>query len=222
MSITPKNWATFQHYKDRSPAWIKLHRGLLDDFTFSRLPVASRALAPLLWLLASEYEGGQITASTDELAFRFRMSENELRTALTPLINSGFFSASEPLAECKQDACLEKRERREREDIRSVAKATRPNPEFEDFKKKFPRRSGSNPWKPALLLFEKAVRAGTPAETINRGAEAYGTECQRNGIINTEKVAQAQTWLRQERYSDYVQPNGAVVTPLFNVRAHLV
>src|SRR3546814_8895763 len=45
------------------------------------------ALAPLLWLLASEYEGGEITASTEELAFRLRMSENELRTALTPLID---------------------------------------------------------------------------------------------------------------------------------------
>jgi len=24
-----KNWGKFQHYKDRNPPWIKLHRGLL-------------------------------------------------------------------------------------------------------------------------------------------------------------------------------------------------
>lgn len=108
MIITPKNWDSFQHYKNRAPAWIKLHRGLLDDFAFSRLPVASRALAPILWLLASEYDDGAIDAPLEELAFRFRMSDADLRTALTPLIDSGFFLASETLAECKQPACLEK------------------------------------------------------------------------------------------------------------------
>jgi hypothetical protein len=117
--ITPKNWGEFQHYKDRAPAWIKLHRKLLDDYAFSRLPVASRALAPLLWLLASEYEGGQITATNEELAFRFRMTEKELVNALQPLIDNGFFqSDSAPLADRKRDASLEKRERRDREEKR--------------------------------------------------------------------------------------------------------
>jgi hypothetical protein len=110
MNLTPKNWASFQHYTDRSPAWIKLHRRLLDDFAFSRLPVASRALAPLLWLLASEYEGGKITCSLDELAFRLRMTPGEVAEALNPLLEGGFFqSDSIPLAERKQEASLEKR-----------------------------------------------------------------------------------------------------------------
>jgi hypothetical protein len=63
LRLTPKNWKSFQHYKDRAPPWIKLHKTLLDDFKFSRLPLASRALAPCIWLLASEYEGGEINAS---------------------------------------------------------------------------------------------------------------------------------------------------------------
>ena len=109
MSITPKNWKSFQHYKDRSPAWIKLHKGLMTDFAFNRLPLASRALAPMLWLLASEYEGGEITASQDEIAFRLHVSLPELNEAISPLIDSGFFLASEPLAECKQASIPEKR-----------------------------------------------------------------------------------------------------------------
>ena len=113
--LTPKNWKSFQHYTDRKPAWIKLHRAILDDFDFARLPVASRALAPLLWLLASEYEDGNITASAEEIAFRFRMSHDDLIIALSPLIESKFFDASEMLAECKQSACLEREG--EREDI---------------------------------------------------------------------------------------------------------
>ncbi len=112
MSITPKNWDEFQHYKDRSPIWIKLHRKLLDNYDFHRLPVASKALAPLLWLLASEYEAGKITATNDEIAFRFRMPPEELGEALNPLIASEFFeSDSKPLARRKRVAMPEKRER---------------------------------------------------------------------------------------------------------------
>jgi hypothetical protein len=133
MSLTPKNWDTFQHYKDRAPAWIKLHRGLLDDYEFSRLPLASRALAPLLWLLASEYEAGAITASQPRWPFAFGRPRKELVVALKPLTDQGFFVvASITLADCKQDAIPEKeRELEEQvekeEDIRAVAKATRPS-----------------------------------------------------------------------------------------------
>jgi hypothetical protein len=127
MSLTPKNWASFQHYKDRSPAWIKLHRGLLDDFAFSRLHVASRALAPLLWLLASEYEGGKITAPLDELAFRLHMSDEELRAALKPLIDGGFFiDDSNMLAECKQEAIPE-RERENKKETQDKTEEREPS-----------------------------------------------------------------------------------------------
>jgi hypothetical protein len=121
MILTPKNWKDFQHYKDRAPAWIKLHRQLLDNYDFFCLPVASRALAPCLWLLASEYEDGKINASLDELAFRLRMTRGEFADALSPLVEKGFFDASEPLAECKQHASLEKeREIEEEKEERSA------------------------------------------------------------------------------------------------------
>lgn len=106
-----KNWPSFQHYRGRRPPWIKLHRGLLDDFDFQRLPVASRALAPMLWLLASESEDGSLPASTSELAFRLRMSEQELGEAIKPLIDGGFLEgysdASGALAGRKQNGVSE-------------------------------------------------------------------------------------------------------------------
>lgn len=111
MRITPKNWGDFQHYKDRDPPWIKLHKKLLDDFEFQGLPVASRALAPMLWLLASEDKDGVINANEAKLAFRFRMSVGELTDALMPLIQSKFFSVerddSEVIAPRKHDAMPE-------------------------------------------------------------------------------------------------------------------
>src|SRR5690348_175256 len=133
MSLTPKNWKSFQHYKDRAPSWIKLHKGLLDDFAFSRLPVASRALAPLLWLLASEYDNGEIPCSFEEIAYRLRMPEKEFMEALKPLIDAKFFStASDVLAGPEQDASLEKdtnteEEEEEETESRSVAVAPRPS-----------------------------------------------------------------------------------------------
>jgi hypothetical protein len=86
VKIQPKDWAEFQHYKDRNPTWIKLHRTLLDNFEFHRLPLASRALAPMLWLLASEDKEGVIDADPESLAFRLRCSIKEVETALSPLI----------------------------------------------------------------------------------------------------------------------------------------
>jgi hypothetical protein len=113
MRIRVKDWNKFQHYKDRNPLWIKLHKKVLDDFDFQRLPLASRALAPMLWLLASEYEGGVIEASLDEIAFRMRTTVEDLNTGLKPLLSSKFFDtyedASNLIADVKHDAIPEKR-----------------------------------------------------------------------------------------------------------------
>lgn len=108
IKIAPKNWKKFQHYTGRTPPWIKLHRNLLDDYQFHCLPVASKALAPGLWLLASEYENGLIDATEQEIAFRLRVSISDLRSAIKSLIDNGFFvDASGTLAGCYQHATLE-------------------------------------------------------------------------------------------------------------------
>jgi hypothetical protein len=108
MRISVKNWKDFQHYKDRSPPWIKLHKGLLDNFEYQRLPIASRALAPMLWLLASESDDGSIDADYAKLAFRLRTTEKDVEDGLKPLIENGFFVCdSGALAACEQSACLE-------------------------------------------------------------------------------------------------------------------
>lgn len=111
MLIVPNNWSELQHYKDRSPPWIKLHKKLLDNYEFQSLPVASRALAPMLWLLASEHEKGYIDAAPEKLAFRLRMTETAARDALKPLMDKAFFAvvhdASKPLAEVVRAAMPE-------------------------------------------------------------------------------------------------------------------
>ena len=108
MMIVPKNWGTFQHYNKRNPPWIKLHRALLDDYEFSQLPVESRALAPMLWLLASESKDGVINMTIEALVFRLRVDALYLVNSLEPLITKGFFlDASAMLASRLQHATPE-------------------------------------------------------------------------------------------------------------------
>ena len=104
-------WSGFQHYLKRRPPWIKLHRTLLDNPEFMRLPVASKALAPLVWLLASESANAGELPPISDISWRLRMQESEVIAALIPLVSGGFIEdASNTLAACLQDA-LPERER---------------------------------------------------------------------------------------------------------------
>lgn len=224
--------------------WFRFYGEVINDPKVQKLtPTMFKHWVNVL-CLASMHDG--VIPLPCDVAFATRISEGRAAEMLDELLALNLLDADDEgtltphnwsARQYKSDTSTErvKKHRRnvsvtppeteadtEQKDIRSVAKATRPNLDFENFKKCFPRRRGSNPWKPALLLFEKAVRAGTPAEMISRAAAAYGAECQRNGIVDTEKIAQAQTWLRQERYSDYVQANGADVVPIFDVRRHMI
>ncbi len=126
MILRAKKWEEFQHYQDRDPPWIKLHKRMLDDRVFHRLPDASRALAPMVWLLCSESSDGSIKDAVAEISFRLRMTEKKAEEALNPLIEAGFFiveqAASDALADRKPTACLDKR-REEEEEKREIAGA---------------------------------------------------------------------------------------------------
>lgn len=157
MLIIPNNWADLQHYKDRSPPWIKLHKKLLDNYEFQCLPVASRALAPMLWLLASEHDKGEIDADPKKLAFRLRMTEQEAIEALQPLIDNEFFSeckraASKAIAKLRAVARPEAEADKERETDSSSAAKLPPCPHrelIEVFGKQLPMLSQPKPelWK---------------------------------------------------------------------------
>jgi hypothetical protein len=184
--IIPKNWASFQHYKDRSPAWIKLHRSLLDDYEFARLPVDSRALAPMLWLLAAENENGAIDASLDKLCFRLRQNGKEIAEALHPLIETGFFVvaecyeqpehvASTMLQTPAQSAPLEEERREEiqeeTEERRGAADAAPPKRQVKERKK--PETKLPADWKPSPALRQSCLSLGLSDREIDREAMKF-------------------------------------------------
>lgn len=213
MILTPKNWQSFQHYKERAPSWIKLHKGLLSDFEYIHLPLASRALAPLLWLLASEYKDGQIDASMEKIAFRVHVSVEELRSALSPLIDSGFFSASDMLAEPEQVAIPRREEKRREETEKTiVAKAPMGNSDFEELKRVYPKRSGNYGWKAAEKKFNALVKTGVdPQSMISAAAKLCDTLRSR---IGTEFIPMPASWLNSEDFTEMAAEALAVAVPL--------
>lgn len=205
MELKPKAWTTFQHYSGRRPPWIKLHRKLLDDYAYACLPLASKALAPLLWLLASEYEKGTIVASEEELAFRLHISRRDFEAAIKPLIEQGFFEcASVMLASCKQSAIPEEEGEIQVETEIDRGTVKRKIAEgFEAFWIAYPKRKGSNPKAPAFEKYKLAVKAGADPTAIVAAVTRCANELREANQIGTPYVPQAVTWLSQQRWTDY-------------------
>jgi hypothetical protein len=97
-------------------------------------------------------------------------------------------------------------------DSRAVANATRTECEqlFDEFWRKKPDRKGANPKTLALKRFLTAVATGRKydidretAAAIIAGAERWCVAERENAKIGTEFVAQAATWLSQQRWKDY-------------------
>jgi hypothetical protein len=65
----------------------------------------------MLWLLASESDDGCLDVGLEELSFRLRQPESEIKAGLQPLIDAGFLEfvdiASAALATCLQSATPE-------------------------------------------------------------------------------------------------------------------
>lgn len=85
---------------------------------------------------------------------------------------------------------------------RAIAAATRPS-RFDEFWKTYPRRDGANPRVPARKKFESLVRSGTDPDEIIAAAGRYAGEIRGKGQERTSFVAQAMTWLNQQRWEDY-------------------
>lgn len=85
-----KNWEKYQHYKNRSPVWIKSYTAKLRDFNYCQLTLAERGLLDGLQLL------GAISSLTgiipDSISYiRTQLSLDRCKTdTLEALIASGF------------------------------------------------------------------------------------------------------------------------------------
>ena len=81
-----KNWQKHQHFKDRRPPWIKLHRELLDQRDINEISDGAFRLLIFLWLLAAEDEDkvGNLP-SINDISFRLRMDEKKITKLIQEL-----------------------------------------------------------------------------------------------------------------------------------------
>lgn len=55
-----RNWAKFQHYRQRNPPWIKLYNTNLEDDTWEELTDAQRGQLVSIWMFACRREDGTV------------------------------------------------------------------------------------------------------------------------------------------------------------------
>ena len=115
--VTVRDLRLTQHYRNRRPPWVKLHRSTLDDDAYARLPASAWRLGLELVLLCSEAEDEVVDASPAALSWRLRrkVSERDVQA----LLSIGFIiprqDASGTLAQRERDAASEGETERETE-----------------------------------------------------------------------------------------------------------
>jgi len=99
-----KNFAKLQHFKDRSPPWIKLYRDILDHRDISLISDCSFRVLVGIWLLASEDKQMQGNLPcVDDIAFRLRMDKVKVINALKELTPFLYLDDIELISERYQD-----------------------------------------------------------------------------------------------------------------------
>jgi hypothetical protein len=93
-----KNWQKYQHYTKRRPPWIKLHFSILSSKDWVCSTDASRLLAVVCMLLASQSEHKDGRFEADPEYFQ-RLARLETPPIFKPLIDMGFL---EYASECVQ------------------------------------------------------------------------------------------------------------------------
>lgn len=212
------SWETFQHYKDRNPAWIKLHTDTFQNYEFSCLHDASKLLAVCIMTLAARYKDPKLGLVPNDMTWiknQCNLGDGVTEDNLKELVKSGFLvDASDMLAECYQDASLEKEVEGETEgetdtpltpkgddvEKKTSKKKEGPfdySPDFEKFWVVYPsQRKGRK--ERAWQKWKKALKEGATVEEIMNGLHQYVTSRE----VMRGYAKNAATWLYNTCWND--------------------
>jgi hypothetical protein len=219
--IRIKDWAKFQHFKDRSPPWVKLYRDILDDIEWHELePRAAKALV-LLWLIASENSGE--LPDIKKLAFRLRTTQADVRDIISKLshwlehddiagdiaVISAGHQADSPEkrreeGEAETQLLVETARKAEQAAAEKAARAAKAKDKadadelFEEFWKAYPKKVGKDD---ARRAFDKR----SPTRALVAAMLAAIVEARTTDQWKREKgqfIPNPATWLNQGRWKD--------------------
>lgn len=209
--IRVKAFDKLQHYKQRTPPWIKLYNDTLDDYQWAQISDVSKGHLIGLMLLASRLNN-QIPNDPSWIAGKIGAKS---KVNLQELIDFGYIeqyqdatlthevreqSASNMLADCKQSACLEREGEREESRGETTLLGKKPNvASSRDFKKEA--------IEVLLFLNEKTGRNYATADSnlefiIGRLKEAGVTVGKCRSII----AKKAREWINDENMNKYLRP----------------
>lgn len=182
-----KNWEQFQHYKERNPPWIKLHRDLLRNYDFICLQDASKLHLMLIWLLASQLDN-KIPA--DENYIKTQIGVNT-KINFKELIDKGFLvDASNTLAGRKQSAIPET-EAYSKETEAEIESAREPRKKSISRKTRLPED-----WILPQEWGEWAETQGLSGDEILIQAEKFKDRQQSQGAAYSDWQATWRNWIR--------------------------
>lgn len=193
--LSIKNWEKYQANHKQNYPWIKLHRALLGDRNFLRLPVTCRYLYIGLLLLASE-SNNKVYNDATWIGQRLYMDPTLID--LRPLYREGFLNTSN----LSRTLLEERREEEKREDREEIAAAPPPSSvvlvEFDTFWNQYPKKQGKD-------AARKAWGKLNPDHTLNtliltRLEQQKGSEqWQRDA---GKFIPHASTWINGKRWED--------------------
>ncbi len=191
-----KNWSKFQHFKDRRPPWVKLHRDILEQRDITMISDCAFRVLVGLWLLASEDEemqGG--LPDVDDISFRLRIDKTKVTNALKEL---------EPwldinvISDRYQDDAPETETEVETEAETYIPPTIVEDSGFNEWYDSYPRKIGK---KAAEKAFNSAIKSGVTIEQLTQGVAAYNQEIKDAGT-STQYIKHPSTWLNQGCYDD--------------------
>lgn len=193
-----KNWKRFQHFKDRSPPWIKLYRDLLDDPDWHQLDGNAAKFLVMLWLVASEDKDkeGKLP-DMRKLAFRLHMEEHEVKALCSrlshwldqvdiKLISDGYqLDAPETETETEKTSCaVSPHEAVSKDELDG----------FSECWNAYPKRQGGNSRKEAGKAYRARVRSGVLHADLLAGVQRYAAFIRATGKEGSAYVKQAATF----------------------------
>lgn len=195
-----KNWETYQHYKDRAPPWIKLHREMLSSRTWVMLDDDKKALAIASMLLAAMNDN-KVPCDPDYI---MRVAYLKTRPDLQALVDTDFIEIIEedgsPLADASK--CLRVAPKCSPEERRGETEKKSPVG-FDSFWSAWPttpRKQGKSKCQAVWLRKNLEARS---AEIISHVEAMKATDSWRGGY-----EPMPMTYLNQERW-DGAESGGA-------------
>ena len=129
--VAVRSLERYQHYKDRNPPWVKLHRKILGDEDFADLTVSARLVFVLSLLLASERENC-IPADPSWLAVELNMPRNLVAKSLAELLAHEYLIPASKVASNGANGLVPNLPPPENREQRTERTTTKPNTKQRD------------------------------------------------------------------------------------------